>query len=157
RIIRDDDIGFETLLDNPLVVIAGVDNAWARRRKISLAELLNEPWTWPPPESAFNSIVVEAFHALGLPAPVPAVYTHCLNMRFSLAAATSFLAIVPRESVNLRSKFPSIKILPVELPTTHRPVGVITLKNRVLSPLAQVFLDCAREIAKPLAKARIIK
>jgi len=78
-------------------------------------------------------------------------------MRFSLAAASSFLAIVPRESVNLRSKFPSIKILPVELPTTHRPVGVITLKDGVLSPLAQIFLDCAREIAKPLAKAHIIK
>jgi DNA-binding transcriptional LysR family regulator len=43
-------------------------------------------------------------------------------------------------------------VLPVELPTTQRQIGIITLKNRTLSPLAQVFIECAREIAKPLAK-----
>jgi DNA-binding transcriptional LysR family regulator len=46
----------------------------------------------------------------------------------------------------------SIKVLPVELPTTHRPSGIITLKNRLLSPLAQLFIECVREVAKPLAK-----
>jgi hypothetical protein len=29
----------------------------------------------------------------------------------------------------------------------------MTLKNRTLSPLAERFIDCARELAKPLAKA----
>jgi len=29
---------------------------------------------------------------------------------------------------------------------------VINFKNRMLSPLAQKFVECAREIAKPLAK-----
>jgi hypothetical protein len=47
---------------------------------------------------------------------------------------------------------PPIKVLPVELPTTHRPSVIISLKNRTLSPLAQLFVDCAREIAKPLTK-----
>jgi len=47
---------------------------------------------------------------------------------------------------------PALKRLPVELPTTRRPVGIITLKNRKLSPVAQFFIDCAREIAQPLAK-----
>jgi hypothetical protein len=36
------------------------------------------------------------------------------------------------------------------LPTTRTPVAVITLKNRTLSPVAQVFIDCAREIVKRL-------
>jgi hypothetical protein len=27
------------------------------------------------------------------------------------------------------------------------------LKNRTLSPLAERFIDCAREVAKPLARA----
>jgi hypothetical protein len=26
------------------------------------------------------------------------------------------------------------------------------MKNRTLSPAAQLFIDCAREVAKPLAK-----
>lgn len=35
---------------------------------------------------------------------------------------------------------------------TQSSIGIITLKNRTLSPLAQLFIDCAREVAKPLAK-----
>jgi DNA-binding transcriptional LysR family regulator len=53
-------------------------------------------------------------------------------------------------------KFPgkpaAIKVLPVDLPTTRRQIGIITLKNRTLSPLAQVFIECARDVARPLAK-----
>jgi DNA-binding transcriptional LysR family regulator len=48
----------------------------------------------------------------------------------------------------------SIKILPVELPTTQSSIGIITLKNRALSPLARAFIECAREVAMPFAKKR---
>jgi DNA-binding transcriptional LysR family regulator len=42
----------------------------------------------------------------------------------------------------------SIKILPIDLPTTRRPIGIITLKKRSVSPVAQLFIACAREVAK---------
>jgi DNA-binding transcriptional LysR family regulator len=48
-----------------------------------------------------------------------------------------------------------IRKLPVDLPTTLRQIGIITLKNRTLSPLAQLFIDCAREIAKPLVNRNL--
>jgi DNA-binding transcriptional LysR family regulator len=44
----------------------------------------------------------------------------------------------------------SLKIVPVELPVQPWPVGIVTLKNRTLSPVAQLFLDCARKASKPL-------
>jgi hypothetical protein len=47
----------------------------------------------------------------------------------------------------------SIKMLPVDLPTTRRQIGIITLKNRTLSPLAQLFIQGARDVARLLAKA----
>jgi LysR family pca operon transcriptional activator len=34
------------------------------------------------------------------------------------------------------------------------PIGISTLKNRTLSPVAQLFIDSAREMAKPLAKGK---
>jgi hypothetical protein len=34
------------------------------------------------------------------------------------------------------------------------PIGIITLKNRTLSPIVQLFIETAREIAKPLAKMK---
>jgi DNA-binding transcriptional LysR family regulator len=151
-LVREEDIDLEMLFEDPLVVVAGAENPWVRRRKIKLADLVNEPWTWPPPGSVFDSLVVEAFRVNGLKPPQPAVYTHAVNMRISLAATGPFLAVVPAGIMRLPSKYPSIRMLPVELPTTHRQIGIVTLKNRTLSPLAQIFVECARDIAKRLPK-----
>jgi hypothetical protein len=49
------------------------------------------------------------------------------------------------------------RALPIELQIARRPIGVITLKNRMLNPLAQRFIDCARDIAKPLARKSSIR
>jgi hypothetical protein len=46
------------------------------------------------------------------------------------------------------------KALPVKTPENPYPTGIITLKNRTLSPLAELFINCAREVAKPLAKGQ---
>jgi len=49
----------------------------------------------------------------------------------------------------------SLRALPVDLPIgAGAVVGVVTLKNRTTSPVAQLFIDCAREVAKPLAHER---
>jgi hypothetical protein len=34
------------------------------------------------------------------------------------------------------------------------PIGIVTLRNRALGPVAQLFIEHAREIAKPSAKHR---
>jgi DNA-binding transcriptional LysR family regulator len=44
------------------------------------------------------------------------------------------------------------KVLPVDLPVPPWPVGVMTLKNRTVSPVVQLFIGCAREVAKALAR-----
>ena len=50
-----------------------------------------------------------------------------------------------------------LKALPIELPIPPRPVGVVTLKTRTLSPLAQLFIDCARNLSKPLAAMSTVR
>jgi DNA-binding transcriptional LysR family regulator len=76
-------------------------------------------------------------------------------MRTRLAATGRFLAIVPASILKFPAKQMPIKMLPIELPTTQREIGTITLKNRTLSPLAQRFIECAREIAGPLVEQKI--
>ena len=49
--IADERLDFEILFDDSFVVVAGAQNPWVRRRRIELAELVNEPWVLPPPES----------------------------------------------------------------------------------------------------------
>jgi hypothetical protein len=49
---------------------------------------------------------------------------------------------------------PNSYLIPIELASAHAPVGIMTLKNRTLTPVAQFFMDCAREVAKPMAMPR---
>jgi hypothetical protein len=44
--------------------------------------------------------------------------------------------------------------LPVKLPLASIPIGIVTIGNRTLSPVARLFIECAREIAKPLTKKK---
>jgi DNA-binding transcriptional LysR family regulator len=61
-------------------------------------------------------------------------------------------AVIPASPLKFHAEHASIKKLPIELPMTQRSVGIITLKKRTLSPLAQLFIECAREVAKPLSR-----
>jgi hypothetical protein len=45
-------------------------------------------------------------------------------------------------------------VLPVDPGIRPEPVGISTLKNRTISPAAQIFIECAREVAKPLARVK---
>jgi hypothetical protein len=49
---------------------------------------------------------------------------------------------------------PAVKVLALGLPIQPRPVAIITIKHRTLSPVAQLFIECAREMAKPLVTDR---
>jgi hypothetical protein len=42
-------------------------------------------------------------------------------------------------------------MLPVEFPAQPLPAGILTLKNRTLSPVVERFLAIARTVAKPFA------
>ena len=152
--IADPRYDFEFLFDDSYVVAAGAQNQWVRRRRIEIAELVNELWVLPPPDSVIGSIVMDAFRASGLDYPRVSVVTDCPHMRISLLATGRFVTIFPASAFRFLTKRSELKVLPVELPTARRPNGIVTLKNRALGPVARLFIDCAREVAKPLARRK---
>jgi DNA-binding transcriptional LysR family regulator len=152
--IADEHLDFEFLFDDSFVVAAGAQSSWVRRRRIELAELVNESWVLPPPGSVIASVVTEAFRAGGLDYPRATVVTESSEVRTSLLATGRFVTIFPASALRFPTRRSEIKALPVELPKARLPNGIATLKNSMLSPVAQLFIDYAREVAKPLAKRK---
>jgi DNA-binding transcriptional LysR family regulator len=140
----------DVLYEEPLVVVAGARSPWNRRRRIELAELANSAWTLPPPDSLYGAVVAEAFHTHGLEVPRATIFTSTTPLRNALLKSGRFLSIVQNSVVKFGARTSGLRVLPVDLPTTWRSIGVITLKNRTRSPLTQLFIDCARQVAKPL-------
>ncbi len=145
--IDDDLMNAETLFNDPHVVVAGVHNQWTRRRRLTLSDLVNEPWALPPPDAPYGAVVFEAFRAHRLSVP-RAVVTSTLPVRSALLATGRFLSMVPRVVLRFAAKDQALRGLPIELPTTLRPLAIITLRNRTLNPVAKLFTDCAREVAQ---------
>jgi DNA-binding transcriptional LysR family regulator len=152
-LFTDEKLGFEFLYDSSFVVVAGARNPWVRRRRIALAGLLNEPWVLPPPEGVLGPAYLEVFRANGLEYPRTTVFAAPPGVRLNLLATGRFLTMVPI-SVLRFSKRPEIKVLPVKLQYTSVPVGIITVKNRTLSPIARLFIETAREVSKPLSRSK---
>jgi DNA-binding transcriptional LysR family regulator len=152
--IANDQLEFEMLYDDAFVVVAGAKNPWARRRKVALADLLKETWVLPRPATALGSVFAEAFRASGLDSPSTTVFTNHAELRTNLLTTGRFLTMFSTSILKFSTARQKLKVLPIELPLARVPVGIVTLKNRTLSPVAQLLIDWTREVAKPMAKQR---
>jgi DNA-binding transcriptional LysR family regulator len=146
--------GFATefLFDERLFVVAGKQNPWARRRKIELAELINDPWILPPAESVVGSLIEDAFRANGLKVPKLQIASLSVHLRDKMLGTGRFLSVLAGSMLHFSGRRLSIQVLPVDLPVNSRPIEILTLKNRAISPVADLFIGCAREVAKPIVR-----
>jgi DNA-binding transcriptional LysR family regulator len=149
----DAQVNFEPLYDDSFVVVAGTGSAWSRKRKIKLAELVNEPWVLPPPDSSIGSIFAGAFRASGLRYPPRTVVALPHDIRMSFLATGRFLTMFHSSVIRFSNRHPGLKVLPIEVPIAPVLNGVVTLKSRTVSPVAQLFIEHARELAGTVKKA----
>ena len=134
-----------------MIVSASAHSKWGRRRKIDLADLIDEPWVLAGPTSWRRTVGEEAFRARGLSRPRPMVTTDSIILRARLVADGPYLSMFATSVLRrLIAENYAITALPVvDLPGLSN--GVVTLKNRTLSPVVERFLVCVREIAASFA------
>lgn len=154
RPLSEDHLDSEILYADSVIVAAGLQSRWTRRRTVDLAELVNEPWLLPAPGSYVHSIIADGFRACGLSTPAPVVVASAY-MRVALLANGRFVTAVPSGMLRLGGIRASIRALPITLPSQHREVAIVKLKGRSLSPVAQLFIEGAREVAKQLVPTEI--
>jgi len=150
----EQDFAAETLFEEGLVVVAGARNPLTRRRKIDLAELVEQSWLLPPVSTVVGGLIAQAFRASGLEPPKTGVATDAVLYMQDLVANGDFLAFYPSSPLRLGTLGSAIKVLPVDLPIRPTPFGVVRMKNRVLTPIAELFIACMRDVVKPLARSR---
>jgi len=150
----DDVLRVETLFDDELLIAAGARNPLTRRRRIELGEIAHERWVMPLHDSFTTALAAEAFREQGLEPPVATVVSPSQSLRNRLLVTGGFLTMIHGFALAVPNRYPTIRPLPVELPTARRPIAIITLRKRVLSPLAESFIANIRSIARPLSKAR---
>ena len=150
----DDELNVEPLFEEDYVVAAGAQSQWARRRRVTLADLVNEPWIYMPPNNRISSYLAEAFHVRGLEVPRESVTAFSMHLRADLLATGRYLTMMPASLLRFNAKrWSALKVLPIDLGLRPRQCVIITLKNRTLSPVVQLFIEHTRAVAKAVSAA----
>jgi DNA-binding transcriptional LysR family regulator len=147
--LLDDELAVETLFQEPFVAVAGHRSKWARGRHVEFAELIDEPWVLPPYDSAPGALIFDIFRASGLQPPLACIVTLSVQLTTTLVSTGKFVGLLPSSVAEFGRA--TLRRLPLKLPLKLVPLNIITVRNRTLSPLAKLFIDCAREVAKPVA------
>jgi len=145
-----DDLNIEILFHDHLVVVAGARSSWARRRKVDLADLSDEPWILSEPQGWNYQVISEAFRSRGLNIPRIKLFTISVHVRADMVAAGRCIATFPNSVAQLFAARAALKILPLDLPMRPWPVGIVTLKNRTLSPLVERFVEHLRDFTRSM-------
>ena len=145
--MHEPDLVAETLFDEPMMVAAGSESRWAKRRNLILADLIGEPWVLASPGSLARSIQDDVFRMSGVEIPSATVMTVALHLYMRLIETGHWLGLVPASAMRFGGKGLRLKILPVKTLSPPAPVGLVTVKDRTLTPLAERFIDCTRKVA----------
>jgi DNA-binding transcriptional LysR family regulator len=143
-------LNVEVLFLEQMVIVTGRQSRWARRRKIDLAELIDEPWVLTESDTLSYLRLAEAFAAVGLGVPKRILQTLSSHLRVNLAASGSHITTLPNSTLRVYGDRFALKALPVDLPAQSWPAVVVTLKNRTLSPVVEHFIQHVRDFTRPM-------
>jgi DNA-binding transcriptional LysR family regulator len=145
--MHEPDLIAETLFDEPMMVAAGLESPWAKRRNLTLTDLIGEPWVLASPGSLARSIQDDVFRRSGVEVPSATVMTVELHLYMRLIETGHWLGLVPASAMRFGGKGLRLKVLPVKTLSPPAPVGLVTVKDRTLTPLAERFIECTRKVA----------
>ena len=145
--MSEPDLVAEPLFDEPNVVVAGSASHWAKRRNLTLADLIGEPWVLAQPGSLARSLQDEVFRNSGLESPPATVVTVSLHLCMRVIETGRWVGLVPASVMRFGGRQMQIKVLPVKILPPPAPVGFITVRDRTLTPLAERFIECTRKVA----------
>jgi DNA-binding transcriptional LysR family regulator len=151
----EEDFESEILFHDELHVVVGAASRWASSRKVKLVELLDEPWVIPSPDSIVGTLFREYFRSAGMALPRLSVASDSMILRTRLLETGRYVTMLPRSILVFGGEQPHVKILPVSVPGIAPVTEILTLKNRTLSPAAELFIQCARDVAKSMAAPKV--
>lgn len=134
---RDDEIGlaFIPIYEQKMVVLLPFDHPLSMRESISLRDVQTYPFIMHTHESGMRAVVNQLFEKAGIK-PIVSCEVEEDHTIAGLVEAKLGIALVS-ESPNIKNV--NIAIIPLKSPEYKRYIYLTTVKNRHLSPAAQMF------------------
>jgi DNA-binding transcriptional LysR family regulator len=151
-LVVPDDLQATILYEESMMLVTAAQTDIVCGRKVRLSQLIDRPWCLPPLESYPWNLVADAFRGAGLDLPRRIVTTRSVQLLTSLIATGRFLSFLPRSVLHYSAERLSLRTWPIDVSIKRYPVGIVILKKRTINPATKLFIECAREVAKPFMK-----
>ncbi len=144
---QQSDVQFEVISEEPHVLVTGARHALAGRERVTLAELAEQAWILPPAGSVLGERLMSMFLAQGLAPPAASVSTAQLPLVLALLQGDRMIAALPLALLRCVADGHALAVLPFDLHLPTDVYGIITRRNRQLSPVGAAMLAALREAA----------
>lgn len=152
----DDAFTREQIYTTDDVVVCRAGHPLARKRKLTLADLVGYPWLVPYSRPADLDVIVDTFVARNLEPPAHVIGSDAYRIGMQLLTRTDLLLMVSPALVAPEIAGPDAPLtrLRIDEPTTRRHASLISPRNRPLSPAAARLLEEVRRVAADFSPGR---
>jgi DNA-binding transcriptional LysR family regulator len=113
---KNADVETTFLYNNRFRVVVGMKSRWARRRKVSLSDLTDEPWCAQPFDLPGGAAFASAFRAKRIAGAARRRVNGAVYLKRQLLAGGRFIGLSADGILYFDSHGPSLKVLPIEFP-----------------------------------------
>lgn len=147
------DLAFEALSDEPHALFVRAGHPLARRRRLGIAQLVDQPWVMPPAGSMLRDRLEALFLGSGLAMPARVMETTSVPLIESLLRHTDAIVALPANLLQPACEAGMVRRLPVEATVRMAIFGLITRRHHTMSAHAAQVLAVLREAAAELGMA----
>jgi LysR family transcriptional regulator of gallate degradation len=142
------DITTEILFEDKLSIIARKGHPLAGKKQISFSELANQKWVLPSSQTPAWRLLEETMKRHNVAMPEHAIQTSSLSIIRGLLIDSDRVSLLSEHQIYYDIKSQLLEILSIEMVDTYRPIGITMRKNTQPSPVAKLFLEQIRNVAK---------
>jgi DNA-binding transcriptional LysR family regulator len=146
---------YEEFYVEPICLVVRRGHPLARKRRIALRDLVNEPWLLPLPETTLRRQIERAFLDANAPLPRNIIESVSILTNRVLLRKSDCIGVMPYHVAQDDVEHGLLSILPVKLKSIDSPVGAILRAPGELPPAAKALLDCLRVAARSVPTPKL--
>jgi DNA-binding transcriptional LysR family regulator len=139
------DLAIELLEGEPMSIVARPGHALFDLADINMHDLVGQTWILHPSGSPMRRRVEAALQEASMTTSLDIIETASILATTAMIEETDMISVVPLNVARHYANSGMIAILPLALPITMEKLGIITRKEKDLSPATRGFLHHLRE------------
>ena len=136
----DDRLHVRMFDDEQMCIVVRPGHRMARKRSLALRHLLDCTWVLHPIGSPMRNRIDQALVAAGLARALDVLETTSILATTTLLESTDMVSVLPTTVAQHYVRYRMLKVLPVALPLSLAPLGIITRAGRSASPALQTVV-----------------